>query len=330
MIKYFFYAVVLTFIFSGCSSKQYYSPKDTSDNNTIKTKELSSTISDYTPNGATLENSKFVSNDGESKIVLPEGFLFLNKTDNTILASNEKQELYINTNDKNQTIKFEKNIISASKKNNLLALGFSDNSIALYDTNSKKTVFKEYFKASQINDIKIASAVFLDSIVLFPTLDGKVVIVDTIKNSIVKNINIDPRSDINNIIYLKNQGDTLIAATSKKVFAFNNKNINIKDLDIKYVTTSEKNIFVATLDGQIIKYDFNLLKLNSKKFKFAKFFTLLHSNKKVFALESQEYLIELDENLENTKVYDFDFDNEEKVVSINNKLYFEDQYIELK
>lgn len=317
-------------VFSGCSSRQYYEPEDTLGDFETTKHIIGYDMIDINPNGATLEDKQFISKQGYDGVILPENYKFLNIEDDTILAADDNKTILLKDNEKEIYLTFENNIISASKKGYLLALGFDNNSIMLYDTLTDSIKYKEYFKHSYLNDIKISSAVILDGVVLFPTLDGKVVIIDSNKFETIQTINIDPKSDINNIIYLANKNENLIAATSNKVFVFSNNKTYTQTLNVKFVTASEDAVYVSTLEGEVIKYNMKLEKQNSKKFRFAKFHALILGEENLYALESQEYLIKFDTDLENIEIFDFDFDEDKKVISIENKLYFDDAYIELK
>jgi len=327
MNKIAYVSVSFLLLFAGCSSKQYYEPKDTVSFEQ-KTKHLASPIINLNNDGASLEDNSFISKKGIFK-GLQEGYRFLNYSEDTLIATDNNGSLSIKDPLTENSFQFDKNIISASKKDTLLAFGSIDNSITLYDMQTQKTLFKEYLKHSSLNNVKIANPIFLDNIVLFPTLDGKVVIVDLNKKVIVKTINIDPKSDINNIIFLQEIDNSLIAASSKKLFTFVDGKANIKDLDILQIIIKDEFIYVATLDGQVIKYNISLQQIASQKFKFAKINALAYG-KYLYALESQDYLIEISDDFKNVKIYDFSFDEEEKIFAIENKLYFEDEYIELK
>jgi len=327
MKKIFYFLTFFLLIFTGCSSKQYFEPEDTYSYKGT-TLDLNSAIIDLNSDGATLEDKSFISKEGllnNSK----ENYKFLNFSDNTIISADSSATIHLKNEQLDEVFLFDKNIISASKNKNLLAFGSIDNSITLYDIQTKRTIFKEYSKHSSVNNIKIANPIFLNTVVLYPTLDGKVVILDLKTNTIIKTINIDPSSDINNIIFLKEINDTLIAATSKKLFSFVNGKVNIKELDVQNVIIDKKNIYVATLDGEIIKYDFFLTKIDSKKFRFAKINALAFGTS-LYALESQGFLIRISEDFKTVKIFDFSFDEEEKVIAIDNKIYFEDEYIILK
>jgi len=327
MKKTFYFTTLFLILFTGCSSKQYFEPEDTYSFDQ-ETHELKSSIRDLNSNGATLENNTFISEKGISEKI-DGNFEFLNIVDGTIISANDNATINLKSKETNKSFTFEKNIISASKHNNLLAFSSIDNSITLYNMKTKQVLFKDYGKASAINNIKIANPIFLNTVVLYPTLDGKVVILDLQKNTIAKTINIDPKSDINNIIFLKEVNNTLIAATSNKLFTFVNGKVNLKDVDVQSVIVNKNNIYAATLDGEIIKYDFALNKIAFKKFKFAKINALAFGTY-LYALESQEFLIRIDEEFNTVKIFDFSFNNEEKVLSIGDKIYFDDEYVKLK
>lgn len=313
---------------SGCSGKQYYEPEDTFSYDGV-VEDLESDIIDLNSDGATLEENEFISKKGILKNP-QNGYKFLNIQNNIILAANNEGSLYIKKDKEGEKVlTFDKNIISASILDNILAFSTIDNAITLYNIDTKQTLFKEYLKQSSVNNIKIANPLFLNNLVLYPTLDGKVVIVDINNKNVVKTLNIDPNSDVNNIIFLEKIGDSLVAATNKKIFTFVDGRPNIKDKDVQNIIVHNDNIYVATLDGEVIKYNKSLQELGSKKFKFAKILALAFGTK-LYALESQEYLIQIDEDFKEVKVFDFSFDEEEKVIAIDNKIYFEDEYIEVK
>jgi hypothetical protein len=315
-------------VFTGCSQKKYYEPEE-SFSVTIDEYDTGAEIIDFHSNGATLSNSKFVTKKGISSVTLEEDFRFLTQDGDTVLSTNDQGVLAITKAGRTEKIQFDKNIVAASTDRGLIGFLMIDNSIALYDLKERKTVFKSYFNISILNDIRIASPIFLNTLVLFPTLDGKVVIVDKLRKSVYKTINLDPKSDVKNITYLKAMGSTLIAATNNKLFSFVNGVVKTISEDIRSVASNTESIFVATLDGRIVKYDHLLNKQGELKFQYANFYALAYGDD-LYALESQDYLIKVDNDLKNFEVYDFSFDEEDKVFAIDDTIYFEDSYIVLK
>jgi len=325
-----FSLITIAFILflSGCSSKKYFEPENTIGDFNSHTIAMGETISTFSHNGATLDDGTIVTSNGilNSK-TLPKGFNLLNIDKGIVIAANNTNKLLINKN--SNILTFDKNTIAATIMGNLLAIVFIDNSIALYDLDTNKIIFKEYYNHSYLNDIKIANPIFMDDIVLFPTLDGKVIVVNYKSKKVVRNIVVSISGDIKNIIFLDVVNETLVIASSSRVITLGEGSLKSAQYDISAITVSDSSIYLATIDGTIIQLDLSLNELQTKKFKFARFFTLAYSNS-IYALESQGYLIDLTSDFNNYKVYDFDFNNEEYVLSIKDKIFFEDKYISIK
>ncbi|MEA3352753.1 MAG: hypothetical protein U9Q33_02910 [Campylobacterota bacterium] len=327
-MKKILYTLLFASLFIGCSSKKYFEPKYTEGEYNSEESFNDSFIKSYNNEGITLDN-KFISKKELLTLDLKEGYSFINENDQIILAVNNEAKLLIIDNKVQEELQFDKNIISASIKGKLLALGFVDNSIIIYDRETKQVLFKEYFASSIINDMRIANPIFMKSILLFPTLDGKVIILDTDKKTILRTINVDPKNKINNIIFLSTLNDTLITATPNKIFTFNNGIINVQEHDIKNILINKEDIFLSTIDGKIIKYDHNLKLIESKKFKYANFHALGYGSS-LYALESQGYLIKLNNDLSETKIFQFPFDNSKKTVILKDKIYYENKFSTLE
>lgn len=325
MKKHLLLLVTLAFIFAGCSSKEYYEPEDTVGDYENTTASLNGDIISMNKDGATLDSGEIITKRGVSKFELPEGYQFLNISEDKVIASNYKDKILI---DKKE-LEVSGVVVAASLKGNKLALLFSDNSIQLYNTDTKKTVLKEYFAHSFVNDTRIANPYFMENIILFPTLDGKIIVVASETNKVVRNIVVDANGQFNNIIFLDVINDTLVAATANKVISVGDGVLNLKDYKIRDIITHEDNIYLATIDGQIIKTDISLNIMDRRKYKYAKIFTLAYGTS-LYALESQGYLINISNDFKSETIYDFDFNNEEKVIALEDTIYYNDEYIILK
>ncbi|MGK0255416.1 MAG: hypothetical protein ACI81I_000012, partial [Arcobacteraceae bacterium] len=129
MRNLFSISFLFVLIFSGCGSKQYFEPHKSS-NFDKKTLDLDFSIIDLNANGATLKDYTYISKKGLLNKV-KVGYKFLNYTEDTLITANDNAEINIKNKELDITLSFEKNIISSSKYNNLLAFGSVDNSIAL-------------------------------------------------------------------------------------------------------------------------------------------------------------------------------------------------------
>ncbi|MFA7083010.1 MAG: hypothetical protein WC141_00605 [Arcobacteraceae bacterium] len=316
--------ITAIFILGACAGKQYFEPEETEKFNE-KTSSIDSKIKSFNRSGATLENGYYISSTGVSKNALPKEFEFINNSNGVIIATNNKDKILLN----DEIIEINEVIVAASLENENLALVFSNNTIAIYNTTEKKIVFKEYFKESVANDTRITNPLFMNNLVLFPTLDGKVIVVSKLENKSVKTIVVDPDSTFNNIIYLDVVGETLIAATNNKVISVGTGALSVKDYEIREIITTKENIYIGTIDGQLIKLDFNLNEIASKKYKFAKFYALAYKDA-LYALESQGYLIKIEEDFLKDTVYDFSFSSDSKAITVGDAIYFKDKLLRFK
>lgn len=330
-MKSIFFSLIVFFVFVGCSGKKYYSPQDDNNgsfdfpNSIITTPSYIKTI---TANGATTKDGRVINTFGISEFKLQDGYEYLNSYENQIISADKNGNLHLS--DSNTKLNFNTNTIAATKKGDLLALVFSDNSFAIYDLKEKKFKLKEYLEVSYVNDTKIAMPLILNKIILFPTLDGKVIIVDNESFKVTRTLSVDLQNEVNNITLLQTVGDTLIAATPNKIISLNNGKFNTKELSIQNYVLDEKSIYVALLDGTVLHLDFDLNSINSKKFKFAKFHSIaLDSLKNIYLIESQGYVIRLSSDFKSYEIEKISFFEDEKIYTNKNKIYFENKLLKL-
>lgn len=326
-MKHFLILLAALFLLTACGSKKYFEPENVKSSLKVEESTLSSSIKSMNREGATLEDGTIITRDGISEFKLPLNFNFLNvSSTGEVLATNNKDILLIG----NEEFKVDNIVVAASLKDNKLALVYSNNSIELLDVDTKKTLFKEYLTVSLANDTRIANPHFMGNLVLFPTLNGKVIIVSSKTNESVKNISVDLDNEFNNIIFLKVIQDkqTLIAATANKIVTISTKNILVKDYEIRDIIINDESIYIATIDGRLVKLNLALEELQSKKFKYSKIHALGYTST-LYAIESQKFLISINEDFTSDRVYDFNFDNEERLIIIGNKIYTDSREITL-
>lgn len=326
-MKYILTSLLSLFLFTACSGKKYYEPKDVSSNIELNKESMSSSITSMNKIGATLENKKIITKNGISEFKLPKGFDFINTTeDGKVIATNYIDKILIGNEEKI----VKEVVVAASLKNGKLALVYSNNTIELLDANTLKTLFKEYLPLSLANDTRISNPYFMGNLILFPTLNGKVIIVSALNNESVKNISVDPDNEFNNIISLNviESTQTLIVASPNKIVSISPKEILSKDYDIRDIIVNQEHVYVATIDGQIIKLTGNLEEVSKKKFKYAKIHALAFTDS-LYAVESQGYLINIKDDFTEDIVYKFSFDNNDRMIAIGNRVYFDSRYITL-
>ena len=326
-MKYILISISALLLFTACSGKKYFEPEDVSNNIVLSKESLSSSITSINKIGATLEDKRFLTKNGISDVELPEGFDFLNLTeDGKVIATNYLDKILVGNVEK----PMKDVVVAASLKDGKLALVYSNNTIELQDMATSKTLYKEYLPLSLANDTRITNPYFMGNLILFPTLNGKVIIVSSSNNESIKNISVDPDNEFNNIISLNviESTQTLIVASPNKIVSISPKEILSKDYEIRDIIVNKENIYLATIDGQIIKLTANLDQVAKKKYKYAKIHALAFTDS-LYAVESQGYLINIKDDFAEDTIYNFGFDNEERMIAIGNKVYFGSKYITL-
>ncbi|WRG47577.1 plasmid stabilization protein [Helicobacter pylori] len=207
--------------------------------------------------------------------------------------------------------------LSASVKGNLLAVVLADNSANLYDITSQKLLFSEKGSPSTTINSLMAMPIFMDTVVVFPMLDGRLLVVDYVHGNPtpIRNIVISSDKFFNNITYLIVDGNNMIASTGKRILSVVSGQEFNYDGDIVDLLYDKGTLYVLTLDGQILQMDKSLRELNSVKLPFASLNTIVLNHNKLYSLEKRGYVIEVDLN-------DFDSYNVYKTPTIGSFKFF--------
>ncbi|EPZ68751.1 plasmid stabilization protein [Helicobacter pylori UM038] len=203
-----------------------------------------------------------------------------------------------NASQKSIIIPLETFALSASVKGNLLAMVLADNSANLYDITSQKLLFSEKGSPSTTINSLMAMPIFMDTVVVFPMLDGRLLVVDYVHGNPtpIRNIVISSDKFFNNITYLIVDGNNMIASTGKRILSVVSGQEFNYDGDIVDLLYDKGTLYVLTLDGQILQMDKSLRELNSVKLPFASLNTIVLNHNKLYSLEKRGYVIEVDLN----------------------------------
>lgn len=317
-------------LFSGCSSKQYFEPEQTYSASQAMT-AYGSSIVDLSRDGATLQNGQYIGKKGVQHINLGEGYRFLSESATYVLAGNSEGKLKI-INKKSgkviRTVDLEVPIVSASIHNGTVAYILNNNAFGIYRISGDKKVMENRSEITYAIDTRAASPMFIDSLVIMPMLDGKLVIMDSQDPVDAKVIYLSSDKIFNNVIYLSRMGDTLIAATPKKLISVGVDGQMEYRANISDVAVSGNTIYLFTKEGEIIKLDRMLKDLGHKKFKYAHFAASTVLGGKIYALDQQGSLIVLSSDLKKYKIYDIG-EVESPVFISGTKLYKDGKIINL-
>ena len=294
--------------------------------------ESNLSIIDVSSNIALLQDRTVLTQDGVIKLNIDSQERVISNNNNWIISSKIDGNLTLSSKDTNTTqIVFElkKSVANAATKEDKLAVLFADNEIALYDIKTKQLLFKEQGGKSLTVDSRIVAPYFMNDLVIFSTLDGKVIIVNTKLNKRLRTIIVSSQNNFNNIIYFNIIENKIVAATNTAILSLAGKEIRVK-YEIRNILYDGVNIFITTKQGEVISLNANL-DLNTKtKFPFAHFLAMVEEGNKLYLLEKEGYMIVLDKK-DMTKFTVHPVDTEDGYLFVGDKtFYIDDKYISIK
>lgn len=321
---------LVALLFIGCSEKNYFEPATVAGDIAFDG-NLPSVISKAHSEGVTLLNGEVVTKRGVINIKLPKGFNFLSEDDKYIIATNSCGVVKLFDRENFKLIKevdFKVTVASATSKENLLAVVLANNTIMLHNLEDSTTLFSQKSEDVYALNAKIANPYFLNDLILFPTLDGKVVIIDSESYKFIRDIVVSSEKFFNNIIYLKVIENRLIASTPNKVVSVNPKFTNSIDAGVREILAQEDNLYIFTTDGKIILANLDLNIIKDKKYPFAHFVGVI-SGKYIYGVEKEGYLIAIDKNLVTSNIFKLQDKIEKPIFTTENRIYYDKSYFEL-
>jgi len=322
--------LLASLIFSGCSSKKYFEPEQTfSASGAVSS--YGGTIVDQSRDGATLQNGYYIGKSGISKINLGQGYRFLSESSHYVLAANPEGSLKIINKSNGSTLRtvaLKVPIVAAAIENGIVAYILNDNAFGLYRVSTDKKLIENKSEITYAIDTRAASPMFIENLVVFPMLDGKLVVIDKNDPENATVIYLSSENVFNNVIYLSRSGNTMVAATPKKLLTIGTEGQQELRANIADVAVAGSSIYLFTKEGEVVKLDKVLNEQARKKFKFVHFSATTAVGGRVYGLDQQGSLIVLNSNLTKSKIYDIG-EVDSPVFISGNKLYKDGKIIYL-
>lgn len=327
MKKYIFVLPLFLLLLSGCSTKEVYEPKVVSGE-WNKYAPMNSEIVDRSSNVALLENNRVLTKSGELNVTIEPSQRIISQSDGWILSASIDGNLTltsINDTSIKKNFLLEHTIASASVEDNILAVLFANDEIALYDIESKALLFKDQSGKSIVSDMRIVNPYFMKGLVIFSTLDGKIIIVNTKLKKKLRTVIISSSDYFNNVIDFHIVDNKIIAATDSKILSLTKKEIRQK-YEIRNIAYDDKVIYITTKQGEVIALTPDLQVISKVKFPFAHFLGLISSGENLYALEKEGYLITVNKKTFDYTVKEVNFDDG-FVLTGDNLFYVNDKKI---
>jgi len=272
---------------------------------------MNSEIVDRSSNVAFLENNRVLTKSGELNVTIEPSHRIISQSDGWIISASIDGNLTltaINDTSVKKNFSLENTIASASVEENLLAVLFANDEMALYDIDTKALLFKEQSGKSIVSDMRIVNPYFMNGLVIFSTLDGKIIIVNTKLKKKLRTVIISSSDYFNNVIDFHIVDNKIIAATDSKILSLTKKEIRQK-YEIRNIAYDEKVIYITTKQGEVIALTPDLQVISKVKFPFAHFLGLISSGENLYALEKEGYLITINKKTFDYRVQEVDFDD---------------------
>ena len=321
---------IAALLFSGCSSKKYFEPEQTFSASNAST-SYGGSMSDISREGGTLKSGQYIGKSGVSTINLGEGYRFLNENDTYVLATNVEGILKVidkKTKETVRAISLKVPVVSATIQNGVIAYILNSNTFGIYQMADNRKLVESRSETTFAIDTRAASPIFIDNLVVMPMLDGKLIIVNIADSENAKVIYLSREKVFNNIIYLSREGNTMIAATPKRLLTLGSRGQNEYKANISEVAYDKGIIYLFTKEGEIFALNSDLEKVGEAKYKFAHYSAGTAFNGRVYGLDQGGSLIVMDSALSKHKIYELGEVDEPAFIA-GTKLYKDGDIIEL-
>lgn len=323
--------LVFAIFVAGCSEKNYFEPSKV--DGTVKYDgELPAPIAEIGYKSATLENGMVVTEDGLQSFKLPKGYRFLAKEGDLVVAAGDcKPNIIYDIKSKESIeLKLPRRAVAAMfiPDTKRIAFLLEGNSYGIYDYEKSETLVKYESDKALTADIRIASPMMLENLVLIPTLDGKLAILSRDSGMKVREIIVGKGEEFNNVIFLDVIGDRLVAATPHRVISVSPKLMDALDMEISDILFIKDGIYILSKEGTVYRCDSELKIVGSRKFSFAHFVGALYGEF-IYLIEREGYIIATDSDLSNTHIFKIPDRIDNWFFAAKERLYYDRYYFEL-
>ncbi|EGK8127983.1 hypothetical protein IO380_001244 [Campylobacter lari] len=330
-MKHFYLFIITLIFFSACGTKrEYYQPTQL-EQLPYNSKNINGKIVNFNNNIAQLNNNTFIDNKGNiTALKIDKNYNILNiRQEEILIADNDGNFKILNLQGEELfSHKFNESVVSANVDGDDIALILASNTLVYANKNLGIRMLQNLGTA-YAQDSRYANPYFLNTIIIYPMLNGKLAILNKSTLKVSKEILVSSEEFFNNIIYLHVKNDTMVAATAQKIIVVTPNRTLYLNENIKEVNINDKEIFILTKDGRVIKNDYNLRKIDEIKFQFALFSKSTLYNDSLYIFEKTGYLIKLNTNLKDFTIYKLNEAIDKKSFMANGKFFYHNKVLQL-
>ena len=297
----------LMLLLAGCSTKEYYKPESTVDS-WPKCERAGFELVSKGAQGAVAGTGEVVDQGGIASFKIPSDRDYLGQSGGWALYTGIEGNVTLQSVEGNETVVMPlgKTVAAATVQDDFLAVLFASNDLGIYRLSTGKSYYKMQGTPATAVDARIARPYFLGNLVVFPTLDGRFVVIDYEHKELLRSTVVSTEPYFDNLFYFNVIGDTMVAATQQRLFSLSDKERRQK-YDLRTVVFNAEGIWIATKEGEVLHLTPSLQPVAKQKFPFAHFLGMIVGKEKLYLLEKEGYLIVMDKAMSQTEVYDVSF-----------------------
>ncbi|MEJ2469141.1 MAG: hypothetical protein P8Y51_08800, partial [Campylobacterales bacterium] len=247
-----FLLAFLMLLLAGCSTKEYYKPESTVDD-WPKCEDADFELVSKGAQGAVADTGEVVDQGGIASFKIPSGQRYLGRSGGWALYTGLDGNVTLKSVEGNATkvLPLQKTVAAATVKDDFLAVLFASNDLGIYRLSTGKSYYKLQGSPATAVDVRIARPYFLGNLVIFPTLDGRFVVVDYEHKELLRSTVVSTEPYFDNLFYFNVIGDTMVAATQQRLFSLSDKERRQK-YDLRNVVFDKEGIWIATKEGEVL------------------------------------------------------------------------------
>ncbi|MEO1942031.1 MAG: hypothetical protein ABGW77_03970 [Campylobacterales bacterium] len=193
-------------------------------------------------------------------------------------------------------------VLRATRHRELVAFLLTNNGYGVLNLSTGEITFYQTGEQQFAGNYLGTAPLFYQQLIFFPLLSGDVVAYDLKSGRVLNRFVVSTSNSpfLNSILYLAVIDDSLYAATPTRIILFAPHYFYDQTLPIKHILQYNKNLYIFTREGEILKFKPGLIREKSQKLKFAQLIAPTICNQKIYTVERYTgYLIEIDpESLE--------------------------------
>jgi hypothetical protein len=314
---------------AGCAKLAVYEPSSVKSRLWFD-ERIESEIVFVSENAAVTADGKIITDREITVDRLPEGFRLLNINGRYLLAADRGGRLLLFfPNGARKEFLFDEPIVAAATDGRTIALVSRGNVSRLFDVESAETIFSSREKPVMTISDKIASPIMSRNEAVFPTLDGKLLIVDRAARKTVGEFALSNESFFANLIFLGEFDGHIIAATANRFFSIGRNGVrHSRDVSVRFAAVFPSGLYTFLQDGTAQRLSPRLEAESSAKETYARFVAAAEYKGAIYAAEQSGYLVKFEDDLKKTTVYELPDAVRARIFAAKDRLYLNNKIIE--